>query len=815
MKMTGKSWFTLVLLLAFVFLFSKSWQVGNSRIPKIGFFFSPFTGFWQNAEASTKMLRNETIDIPGLKDRVVIELDDRCVPHIFAKNETDLIRIQGYLHAKYRLWQMDISTRAIEGTVSEILGSKALNHDKETRRKGLGYAAEVTAEAWKNTTENQYLEAYADGVNAYVASLSAKEYPVEFKLLDYEPQKWSPYRTALMYKAMANDLTSRTYDIEFSNAVKLFGKETFDFLYPERRPEESPIIPRGTAFTKSATQPESDNIIDTLSGEMGYRNGTLMENPPENIGSNNWAIGRDKSISGNPILSGDPHLALNLPSIWYENHLNSTDINVYGVSIPGVPFVVIGFNDHIAWSVTNGEHDVLDWYKIKWTDENNTKYLLDGKEKEVQWRVENIKVRGGHDVADSVRYTTWGPIVSDDPKSPYVDLAMKWIVLDKPDDNELKVFHGINKSKNYTDFKNALLTYSNPIQNFVFASGDGDIALHTQGKLPLKSPGQGRIILDGSESKNEWHGFIPAQDMPHVLNPPRGFVSSANQTTTDSTYPYYYYGNFADFRGRYLNRALEKMNNASPDDMIKLQYDAHGLMPEELLPEMITHLDRSKIDEAWLKYLDTLHNWNFLYSSQSQGAALFDLWAKSFHKMTWDEMTMRSDSIKLITPEPWKTIQLLKTNPDNVFFDLQSTPEKETSADILLLSFKSAMHEADSIILKNKKLTWRSYENLDIMHLTRLPTLSDMGVSTDGAGRTLNAVHDNRGPSWRMVVELSSPVKAYGLYPAGQSGNPGSVWYDNMIKKWSQGKLDELRFPSAPGELGKNKIQTIEFKHKA
>ncbi|MBW7936753.1 MAG: penicillin acylase family protein, partial [Flavobacteriales bacterium] len=319
-------------------------QFGVAHIPPAGKFLNPFSGFWANAEPAKPVIK-ESLSIAGLQDEVTVVYDDRLVPHIFAKNAHDLFFAQGYITATNRLWQMEFQTHFAAGRVSEIVGEKTLELDRMQRRKGLMYAAELTVEAFdSDTLAKDILESYSDGVNAYISSLTYKTLPLEYKLLNYYPEPWSKLKSALLLKYMADMLTGKSMDIELSNAISLLGEEITELIYPDF-PDTliDPIVPVGTTF------PHTDIHLDTPSviGIHQHYN-VESEKTSDNIGSNNWAVSGSKTKTGAPILCNDPHLQLNLPSIWYEIQLSMPDYNVYGVSLPGSPAVIIGFNNDIA-----------------------------------------------------------------------------------------------------------------------------------------------------------------------------------------------------------------------------------------------------------------------------------------------------------------------------------------------------------------------------------------------------------------------------------------------------------------------------------
>ena len=351
---------------------------GLGSLPPLGKFISPTSGFWQNERSETS---GEITALSGLSKPVRIQYDEQLIPHLFAENDLDLYRAQGYITAKHRLWQMEFQTFAAAGRVSEIVGPAAIEYDRGQRRKGMVFGAEnALDEMLKDPVLARRIEAYSEGVNAYIDQLEPKDYPVEYKLLNYAPEHWQPLKSALLLMYMTDMLAGGDADLENSNFVSLFGKETFELLFPEFLTDQDPVIERERDWSdfENIELPKSPGQLSAIA----LVNETLEQPDPDN-GSNNWAVSAEKSASGNPMLANDPHLGLNLPSIWYVMQLVTPDHNVMGATLPGALGVIIGFNDHIAWGVTNATRDVKDWYTISFTDESKTAYVYGQESKPI------------------------------------------------------------------------------------------------------------------------------------------------------------------------------------------------------------------------------------------------------------------------------------------------------------------------------------------------------------------------------------------------------------------------------------------------
>ena len=758
-------------------------------------FLNPYTGFWQNAEGKN-IVANKNLKIKGVTDKIDILFDDRMIPHIFAQNDHDLYYAQGYVTAMHRLWQMDFQTRFAAGRLCEVVGKKAIEVDRYQRRMGMVYGAENSLKGMmENPKSKAMVLAYTEGINAYIASLSTATLPLEYKLLDFKPEKWEPIKCALLLKQMSAVLAMGSDEFYMTNILKKFGPEITKDLFPDYPFKESPIIPVGTKWDfKPLPIPQAPKAYtEMLTGNV------QTKQKIEGIGSNNWAVSGAKTKSGAPILANDPHLDLTLPSIWYQIQLHAPGINTYGVALPGAPGVIIGFNQDIAWGVTNVAADVLDFYQIKFKNNSYQQYWFNNAWKNTSKRLEKIKVRGGADEIDTVYYTHQGPVVylqkPNYGKAANVPIgnALRWIAHDKS--NELMTFYHLNRGKNYADYRKALTYYTAPAQNFIFASAANDIAITPNGKFPLKWKNQGKFILDGTNPANDWQGWIPAAQNPTVKNPPRNFVSSANQSATDATYPYYINWEFAPYeRGQRINDRLTAMKNMTLDSMLVLQSDAYSLSAENLLPALLPLVNANNLSASQKQALVYTTKWNYYFEAKSIAASIFDLWAKRLNDNIWkDEFTVAD--VPMRYPSRDRTVQLIQKEPNAKWFDNVNTPQKETLKDLANEAFKFT---CDSLERKfgpiGQAWYWGNVKNTNVPHLAKIPGFGSKKLDIGGAKSTVNALSETNGPSWRMVIELGKNPKGHGVYPGGQSGNPGSLFYDNMIDTWAQGKLYDLLY---------------------
>lgn len=788
-------------------------------IPPLGKFMDPFRGFWKNAESIT-LKTEQAFKIDGLKSNVEIKFDERMVPHIFAESNYDLYFAQGYVTAKDRLWQMDFQTRFASGRLSEVVGPKAIELDRYQRRMGMTYGAENMVRVMMKDPEiKETMEAYAAGINAYINSLKPGDYPIEFKLLNYVPEEWTPLNSALLLKLMSATLAGGSNEFYMSNILNKYGPEITKDLFPDYPFREDPIIPNGTKwdFTPDQTPPAPQVLSDQ---KTSYQIKTREHE--EGIGSNNWAVSGAKSVSGYPLLANDPHLDITLPSIWYQIQVVSPDVNTYGVSIPGAPGVIIGFNQKVAWGVTNVGADVLDWYNIKFKDNSKKEYWYNNKWNPVKTRIETIQVKTGQTITDTVLYTHHGPIVYTTEQRPDnfskinnipTGHALRWVAHDGS--NDVKTFYKLNRAQNYTDYRQALAYYSAPAQNFVFASVENDIAITANGYFPIKWKGQGKFLLDGSDPANDWHGRIPAEQNPTVKNPPRNFVSSANQSLTDQTYPYYINWEFAAYeRAHRINKRLTVMTNANVDSLINLQNDNYSILAENILPTLIQLLDTEKLNASEREGYNIVSKWNKFFDADEVGASIFELWHKSLAKEIWED-DLGDPKLPMRYPSRDRNVQLLLNEPNSRWYDNVHTAQKETRADAVNAAFKFTM---DSLQRKygpiDEDWHWGNVKHTNVPHLAKVAGFGSRFLKNGGSKSSVNAMSEANGPSWRMVVALGTEVRAYGVFPGGESGNPGSPFYDNMVNTWSEGKLNELLYLKSKSEQSKSILASWKLSKK-
>jgi penicillin G amidase len=766
----------------------------------LGRLLSPQHGIWQNAENTNKNF-DETLHFSNLKGKVEVHIDERLVPHVFAENDDDIYFVQGYLHAKFRLWQMEFQVYAAGGRLCEILGNNLNGNDilnkadRHFRRLGMVYAAEIAVkEIEKDPITKASVDNYTAGINSYIKNLSQSELPLEYKLLGYKPEPWSNLKTALFLKYMSYDLAGNENDFEYSNAKKVFSVADIEKIFPLIQDTLDPIIPKGTVFAPAAFDMRPPASADSLYYSKTDSINIKQTKPNRNNGSNNWAVAGSKTKSGAPILCNDPHLGLNLPSLWFEMQLHTPNFNAYGASFPGAPSIIIGFNDSCAFGFTNAMRDVRDYYEITFKDNTRAAYLFNGEWKKTTFRYERIKIKGRPDFVDTVAYTLFGPVMYDksfdegrNTNQKYY--AVRWKAHEAS--NELKFFNRLNYTKNYNDYLAALANLKTPGQNCLFATKSGDIAIWDQGEFPAKWKRQGDFVMPGTDSTYLWKGNIPMEQNPHIYNPARGFVSSANQYPADpAAYPYYLGGSYPAYRGFVINRYLSSMNNITPQDMMKLQTENYNLFAEMAMPLYKKYIDENKLSAEEKQYWQIMQVWNLRNDAGEKGATVFSMAWDSLESAVWADEYLQAN-LPLMWPYESTLLEGLLKDTAFKYCDNISTSRVEKTADVFVASFKNAVAALKNVAAQNK-LAWGVFKDTKILHLSRLPQLSRFKVPIGGGTHIINAAKEKHGPSWRMIVHLTNKTEAYGIYPGGQSGNPGSKFYDDYINDWAAGKYNVL-----------------------
>lgn len=746
---------------------------------------------------------NGTLALSGLTANVDVYRDDHGVPHIEAKSMKDLFIAQGFVTAQDRMFQMDLSRRQASGMLSEVIGEKTLSRDKFFRTLGLRRAAEASYHKYSPEMK-KYLTWYADGVNAYIKQAkNANTLPIEFMLVGYEPKKWTPVDSLVIGKYMAFDLGGHWEGQAFRYyLMETFSKEKALDLFPGY-PADAPAIledlkESGLDFEKSFAEAVVPNFHN---------------------GSNNWVVSGSKTQSGKPLLANDPHLSLGTPSIWYQTHLTAPEYEVSGVIFAGIPGIIVGHNETIAWGVTNVGPDVQELYieKRNPKDPYEFQYLADWEKADVVDEV--IKVKDKADVNYEVVITRHGPIISEfaHHDKPGTALSLKWTALQPS--KELEAVIMMNRSKNWQQFEKSLESFHTPAQNFVFASTDGTIAYKANGLIPVRKQKYTSLPVPGWTDQYEWEGYIPWNELPTTVNPKNGYIATANNKVTTDSYPYHISDTFAQpYRQQRIVEVLEKNDTLTVKDMQTLQFDQKNKQAEELLPILIEQVTNEPLNEIETQVIDVLKKWNKLDSKNSAAPLIFHIWMDRFSSELFkeeisEEMMDMFDGREQVIDELIRKAYAGQPGPwIKEHGGLEKVTENSFRSMISMLTEEYGEYLAE--------WKWGDFHTLTFEHplasikplnLLFNPETQKMGgsrVTVGVAGWNRETGDITHGGAWRMVIDMADPTKAYHVVGPGQSGHVLSPWYKDQSKDWATGKYHVTALDDNGGKVREHLLLT-------
>jgi penicillin amidase len=579
--------------------------------------------------------------IAGLSDRVTVRRDERGIPYIEAKNDEDLYFAQGYITASDRLWQMDLFRRTERGELAEVLtagpNNIALEQDKQHRMLGFAQVAEAEV-AQASPKSRGVLEAYARGVNAYITSLDAKSLPPEFQILQYKPKPWTPADSLIVVKLFYEALSSTWRLDVMREALAGLPAEKRAALMPETSPYDVLVVGKDTRKQAARMQRSFPGSMAPVTNETIFalaRDEEIAANALQRVGlyaeglaaSNNWVVSRKRTATGKPLLANDPHLSATAPSIWHMVHLSAPGVRVAGVTAPGLPGVVIGHNDRIAWGFTNVGPDVQDVYIEKFDPANPRRYMTASGWRDAEIRHEEIKVRKGimdastDTVTLDVTVTQHGPIVLEKDGKRY---ALRWTALD-PKLNSADSSYFINRAGNWKEFSSALSSFTAPTQNIVYADVDGHIGYHSAGVVPIRKSGDGSVPYDGSTAAGEWTSFIPTDKLPTLFDPPSGIIVTANQRIVGNDYPYFLTHSWAQpYRARRIMDMLNEKPKLTSDDFRRIEGDVYSFAAVGFARQNVKILrpNLTPTDTKLSATLDAFEKWDGQINAESRVAPL-------------------------------------------------------------------------------------------------------------------------------------------------------------------------------------------------
>lgn len=761
--------------------------------------FSSFTLFGQGT--ATRVV------IPGLKDEVTVRRDTRGIPYIEASTDSDLYFAQGYVTASDRLWQMDLMRRLARGETAEIFGASVVEEDKRWRR--FGFAAIANQSLSQLTPElKAALEDYARGVNAYIATLDDKTLPVEFRILQYKPRPWEPTDTIVIGKILADALSTTWRNDLLRASLQTLSKEKFADVTNQVTPYDVVLFGKDNkSVAGSAAEAEkqqaavSPEILaaaerqDQLRADSLSRVGLYAE---DLAASNNFVISGKRTADGKPLLENDPHLAPTAPGIWYLSHLSTPTMRVSGVTFPGVPGIVLGHNEFIAWGATNVGPDVQDLYVETFNDKGEVKTSTGWATATL--RKEHINVRTSPLKPDTttvdldVTETPNGPIIIEDGGKRY---ALKWTALD-PKNNEFESFFAANRAKNWDDFKVALKKYGGATQNFVYADTKGNIGWYAAGRIPIRRTGDGGLPYDGSTNEGDWTGYIPFDELPNLYNPPDGLIVTANQRIVGTGYKYTQMSRdaAAPWRARRLHDILDAKKNITMDDVRDAQYDAFNIPLDNLSKEIV------KLGAASPETLAALKDWDGRMTPDSRGAVLANEIRNCVaNKMADDNKPVPSFLIRERIVD-WavreQTPRWLPTGFANYSDFIKSC---DTSS-------RTSLSDPKRLGPDDTKWTWGRMFTSRFPHpLAAVPFIGAQfatpAVPLSGSGQTPNV---GSNVSMRHIASPGNWDLTRHVIPLGESGNSQSPHFKDQFEAWRTGTPMVFPFTKAAVEKAATEI---------
>jgi penicillin amidase len=798
------------------------------------------------------------VKLSGLDSPVDIYRDSYGIPQIYAQTIHDLFFAQGFVHAQDRFWQMDFSRHIGSGSLSEMFGKSQLDTDIYLRTFGWERVAEQELNLMPSD-ERAILQAYADGVNAYLSDHKGAALSLEYAVLKlltpgYSPAPWQPVNTITWGKVMAFDLsTEGKPEAERAVLLKTLTPQQISELFPPYPPDHPIIVPNftltSTVTTTNTTSLGVQSLIklspafEALLARMAEVDG-LLGRTGSGIGSNNWVISGSRTATGKPFLANDMHLGEQMPSIWYENGLHCAPVStacpydVTGFSFVGAPAVIVGHNDRVAWGFTNVGPDVLDLYIEKINPANPNQYEVNGKWVDMTLVKETINVAGSSPVDLTVRYTRHGPIIYDNPIDhkniqdtwgvplpTNFAISVRWTALEPT--NIFKAVFDYNEAQNWDEFRQAAQYWSVPSQNTVYADIDGNIAYQTPGLIPIRLPGHnGDYPVPGWTDEYEWQGYIPFDQLPYAYNPPAGYIVSANNEVVGSSYPYFISDTW-DYGFR-AARIVQLIQTAPGLIDAKYIQKMHGDDYDASAAYMVPLLMQLNLQDAHLATVrEVLNGWNYQDQMDLAAPALYNVFwravlAQTFHDNLpqdyWPDGGAR-----------WFEVmrQLVKT-PDSTWWDDINTPQKETRDDIFSLAFSEAVSELEARLGKNSsKWNWGDIHTV---------TFHDLALGTSGIG-PIEAIF-NRGPypvsgsnsvvnatAWdasvitdtlayqvvdlpseRLIVDMSDLPASLSVITTGESGHTFQANYVDQADLWRNIQYHPMLW-------GKQQVESIATRH--
>ncbi len=798
---------------------------GAGPLPPLGPAFNPGTGVW-TAAADAQLPHSDTLQLAGLDKQAGVTFERNGTAHIAAATDHDLFFALGYLHARYRLFQMDLLRRQGEGLLSQAVGPAALDSDRFELQLGLLRTAQAE---WRATPPGspayQAITAYAAGVNVRLREDERTgNLPLLFKLLGYQPTPWTPLDSLAVQGDLAQTLDFTDSPLNYALFAHYLGAKRAAAWFPVLPPDaQQPYDPGPYATHAPAPIPLQAELsapaihaVAALKARFAALPATALHHGGN---SNNWAVDGTKTASGKALLAGDPHLHQTLPAIWYQVEASSPGYNFSGVSVPGTPIILIGHNRHIAWSLTNVQNQATLYYLEKTDAARPHQYYWQGAWRRMARVSYSIPVKGQDPVRLDVDLTVHGPVINDD-RAAGQTIAVYWAgALPSPD---LDVMRNVVRATDFHTFRAALRGWHAPSQNFVYADDRGNIGLISAGYYPIVKDGQPWLPLPGT-GEADVVGTIPFDDIPQVYNPPGHLVWSANQRPAGKGYPYYI-GTTMDFfdngyRANRIHEVLRQGRKLTARDMERLQNDTRDYLAGLIAPKLLGVLDKAPLSGRERAARDLLRAWDHNMGADSPAAAIwwafwwhyvhvtFDPWWTYYHVPSQKFPALIDDDTQAALNENLEAWTL--HDPRNEAFS-PPNGRRRTAAGAMLQAYREAVAAWTSALGPNPRdWQWGRWHMRRFDSLAQIPSLRYGPRGSGGDDWTVDAADGEpvatSGPSWRFVMDWGAGPTgtSVGVYPGGQSENPLSPWYEDQIPTWWDGRYNPmLDGPTARAQPG-------------
>jgi len=744
--------------------------------------------------------------VPGLEAQVEILRDRWGVPHIYAQNSRDLYFTQGFVHAQDRLFQMELNRRTAKGTLSELFGAVALDTDRAARTFGF---ARLGREDWERVTPelNALLQAYADGVNACIRTQPGK-LPIEFSLVRYKPEPWSPEDTLALVRLMCWQLSHAWYgEIIRAKLIQAVGEARaaeLEVFYPEGNPYS---LPEGIEF----------NQVGPEGALPGVRGPFLQRG----LGSNEWAVAGSRTVTGKPYLCNDMHMVLGLPLIWYCNHLEAPGLQATGIGLPGLPLVLAGHNDRIAWGMTLAYTDSEDLFIERFDPQNPTRYEFRGEWLDAEVTEEVIRVKGRKKAhVEKVLKTRHGPVISDAVGFAGGRAALSSMALQAC--RTLEGWWLLNKASGWDDFVGAMSRIDSPTLSVAYADNEGNIGYWVTGRVPVRAKGSGMVPAPGWTGEYEWTGDVPFDEMPHALNPARGYVLNCNNKIVADDYPYFLGSIWMNgYRAHRLAEMIENRRKLSPDDFRLMQTDVTSV-PGRQFVERLHGLTSTDTDVQLA--LEHLYAWDGKLTAATVGGTIYEvaryvlvrsLLEPGLGKALTDEMIGKAFNPVLLQDHEFfgsdtQAVFRMLDNPGSWWVAQAGGAEA-----VLLGALKQAV-----VWLRGElgpdpaRWQWGKIHRVTLAHPLGMQKPLDrvfnrgpypVGGDTDTPWQAAMAPgepYDNKlwAPSVRHIIDLGDFSRSEFIIPAGQSGQLGSPHYSDLTELWLTGEYRPMLWTRAQVE---------------